>query len=47
MNYEYGPLVNGTNRAKSKYWEYSMFQCHLVIHKSHMYWPEIESMPPR
>jgi hypothetical protein len=36
----------GTHFGKHKYSEKNLLHCHLVHHKSHMDWTEIETKPP-
>jgi len=34
-----------TDRGRPKYLEKYQYQCHVLHHKSHMNWPEIEQEP--
>ena len=40
-------LRNDTDSGKPNYSEKTLPQCHFVLRKSHMDWPEIETGPPR
>jgi hypothetical protein len=37
---------NNTDRAKPKYWDRNLSQCHLVHHKSHVDWSGIGHKSP-